>query len=371
MGFMNTHATPRRGRPLQAMALSAEDRATLNRFLARRKTAAGLALRARIVLGCAEGLDNKAVARRERVNVQTVGKWRGRFLAGGVDALSDAPRPGAPRRHGDDQIEKVVTMTLEKTPRDATHWSTRSMAAACGMSHTQVANIWRAFGLKPHRSETFKLSTDPFFVEKVRDIAGLYLNPPDRALVLCVDEKPQVQALNRTQPVLPMRPGQIERRTHDYIRHGTTTLFAALNGANGKVIGECRQRHRSVEFRDFLDTIEANVPPDLDIHLIMDNYGTHQTALIKNWLAKRPRFKAHFTPTGGSWLSLVERWFALLKQKQLKRGVHKSTEALRRALRDFIALTNESPKPFVWTKTADEILASLGRYCLRISVTGH
>ena len=366
---MTSQAKP--GRPLTPIAIQAEDRATLERWLARRKTAAGLAQRARIVLDCAAGLDNKAVARRERVSAQTVGKWRSRFLLRGVEGLSDAPRSGAPRRHGDDEIERVLTLTLEQKPRDATHWSTRSMAAVSGLSHTQVGRIWRAFGLQPHRSETFKLSTDPWFIEKVRDIVGLYLSPPEKALVLCVDEKPQVQALNRTQPVLPMRPGQIERRSHDYIRHGTTTLFAALNAATGKVIGECHARHRAVEFLKFLSTIERNVPEGLEVHLIMDNYGTRKTAQIKRWLARRPRFKVHFTPTSGSWLSLVERWFALLMQKQIKRGVHRSVRELEGALKDFIAATNKSPKPFVWTKSADEILESIARFCKRTSVTGH
>ena len=368
---MTSKTKPRRGRPLIPMNLPAADRATLERWLARRKTAAGLALRARIIVACAEGLGHKAVARRERVSPHTVGKWRGRYLAHGLEGLYDAARSGAPRKLGDDAIERVVVMTLERKPADATHWSTRSMARASGMSAASVHRVWRAFSLQPHRSESFKLSSDPFFIEKVRDIVGLYLNPPEKALVLCVDEKPQVQALNRTQPVLPMRPGQIERRSHDYIRHGTTTLFAALNAASGKVIGECHARHRAVEFRKFLDTIERNVPTELDIHLIMDNYGTHKTALIKSWLAKRPRFTVHFTPTSGSWLSLVERWFALVMQKQIKRGVHRSVHELQQALMNFITLTNQSPKPFVWVKTADEILESLARYCQRISGTGH
>jgi len=264
-------------------------------------------------------------------------------------------------------VEQMVTLTLEAKPRDATHWSTRGMAARCGLSQSTVSRIWRAFGLQPHRAESFKLSRDPLFVEKVRDIVGLYLDPPDRALVLCTDEKSQIQALDRTQPLLPMRPGQIERRTHDYVRHGTTSLFAALDVKTGTVIGRCHRRHRAVEFRKFLDTIDATVPLDLDIHLILDNYATHKTPLIRRWLSKRPRFHLHFTPTGASWINLVERWFATLTDKQIRRGVHRSTRALETAILEYIAITNEQPRPFRWTKTADEILASVERFCRRIS----
>jgi transposase len=262
-------------------------------------------------------------------------------------------------------------MTLESTPSHATHWSTRLLAQRCGMSQSAVSRIWRAFALQPHRSETFKLSRDPLFIEKVRDIVGLYLNPPERALVLCVDEKAQVQALDRTQPLLPMRPGQVERRTHDYARHGTTSLFAALDVKTGKVIGECHRRHRSVEFRKFLDTLDAAVPAALDVHLILDNYGTHKTALIRRWLAKRPRYHLHFTPTGASWINLVERLFALLTERQLRRGVHRSTRELEAALLAYLEHHNREPKPFIWTKTADEILASLARFCERTSDSGH
>jgi len=268
-------------------------------------------------------------------------------------------------------VEDVVTLTLETKPRDTTHWSTRAMAARCGLSQTTVSRIWRAFGLQPHRTDTFKLSPDPLFVEKVRDIVGLYLDPPERALVLCVDEKSQIQALDRTQPLLPMRPGQPERRTHDYVRHGTTSLFAALEVVSGKIIGQCHRRHRAVEFRRFLDTIEAAVPADLDVHLILDNYATHKTPAIRRWLAKRPRFHLHFTPIGASWINLVERWFALLTQKQLRRGVHRSTRALETTILDYIALSNTHPKPLVWTKSADEILASVQRFCRRISDSRH
>jgi transposase len=281
--------------------------------------------------------------------------------------LLDEPRPGAPRRISDAKIEQVIVTTLETTPRDATHWSTRALAARTGLSQSTIARMWRAFGLQPHRSETFKLSRDPQFIEKLRDIVGLYLQPPERALVLCVDEKSQIQALDRSQPLLPMRPGQIERRTHDYVRHGTTSLFAALDVATGKVIGECHRRHRAVEFRTFLDTIEANVPASLDIHLVLDNYATHKTPSIQRWLLKRPRFHVHFTPTSASWLNLVETFFSILTRKQLQRGVHRSTRELETAIRDYLRTYNTDPHPFVWTKTADQILESLARYCRRIS----
>ena len=281
-----------------------------------------LALRARIVLACADGHSNTRVAADLRVCVDTVGKWRSRFLEQGLDGLLDQPRSGRPRMIDDADVERVIALTLETTPRDATHWSTRSMAQRSDLSHTTVSRIWRAFALQPHRTETFKLSADPLFIEKVRDIVGLYLDPQDRALVLCVDEKSQIQALDRTRPLLPLRPGQVERRTHDYVRHGTTSLFAALDASTGKVIGQCHRRHRAVEFRKFLDAIESEVPAELDVHLIADNYATHKTALIRNWFAKRPRFHIHFTPTSASWLNLVERWFGLLTEKQLRRGVH-------------------------------------------------
>ena len=263
----------------------------------------------------------------------------------------------------DADVERVIALTLETTPRDATHWSTRSMARRSGLSHTTVSRIWRAFALQPHRTETFKLSADPLFIENVRDIVGLYLDPQDRALVLCVDEKSQIQALDRTRPLLPLRPGQVERRTHDYVRHGTTSLFAALDASTGKVIGQCHRRHRAVEFRKFLDAIESEVPAELDVHLIADNYATHKTALIRNWFAKRPRFHIHFTPTSASWLDLVERWFGLLTEKQLRRGVHQSSGELEAAIYRYLDVTNEDPKHLVWTKTADQILASVARFC--------
>jgi len=288
-----------------------------------------------------------------------------------LDGLLDEPRPGTPRKISDEDVERVVTLTLETTPADATHWSTRSMARRSGLSRSTISRLSRAFALQPHRTEAFKLSTDPLFIEKVRDIVGLYLNPPDRALVMCVNEKAQIQALDRTRPLLPMRPGQAERRTHDYRRHGTTSLFDALYTKTGKVIGQCLRRHRSVEFRKFLDTIEASVPAHLDVHLIMDNYATHKTALIHSWLAKRPRFHVHFTPTSASSLNLVERWFALLTEKQLRRGVHQSTRELETAIYGYLDITNEHPKPFVWTKTADAILTNVARFCKRPLETGH
>ncbi len=361
----------RTGRPVAELVITAEEKAALERWSRRPKSAQALALRSRIVLECARAESNTAVAQKIGITKQTVGKWRSRFLQRRLDGLLDEPRPGTPRKVGDEEVERVLTLTLESIPRDATHWSTRSLAAKAGLSRSTVSRIWRAFALQPHRSETFKLSKDPLFVEKVRDIAGLYLNPPDRALVLCVDEKSQIQALDRTQPLLPMRPGQVERRTHDYKRHGTTSLFAALDVKTGKVIGEFHRRHRSAEFRKFLDTIDQAVPSRLDVHLVMDNYGTHKTAVIRNWLAKRPRFHVHFTPTSASWINLVERWFAALTEKQIRRGTHRSVRELETAVKRYLAVTNESPRPFVWSKTADEILDSIARFCKRTSETGH
>jgi transposase len=359
------------GRPIPPLTLTDNERVTLERWSRRPTTAQALATRARVILGCGAGQSNTAVARQLRLTKQTIGKWRTRFLSQRLDGLLDEPRPGAPRRIGDAEVERVMRLTLETTPRDATHWSTRAMARRCGLSQTAVSRIWRAFALRPHRVETFKLSKDPLFIEKVRDIVGLYLNPPDKALVLCVDEKAQIQALDRTQPLLPMRPGQVERRTHDYTRHGTTSLFAALNVKTGKVIGEFHRRHRAKEFRKFLDTIDAAVPAALGVHVILDNYGTHKTPLIHRWLLRHPRFHVHFTPTGTSWINLVERWFATLTDKQLRRGVHRSTRDLETTILHYIDLTNARPKPFVWTKTADEILASVARFCQRISNSGH
>lgn len=360
-----------RGRPKAPLVLSEEERKALENWTRRRKTAQALAMRSRLVLLCAEGLSNQEVARRLRVCGATVCKWRGRFVRARIDGLLDEPRPGAPRSITDGEVERVVTMTLETLPKNATHWSTRSMAAASGLSQTAVARIWRAFSLQPHRVETFKLSKDPLFVEKVRDIVGLYLDPPERAMVLCVDEKSQIQALDRTQPILPMRPGQAERRSHDYTRYGTTTLFAALDVASGAVIGQCHRRHRAVEFRKFLDRIDAEVPENLDVHIVLDNYGTHKTQSIRDWFAKRPRYHLHFTPTSASWISQVERWFGLLTEREVRRGNHRSTIELEKTIQHYIATNNEDPKPFIWNKNADQILESIKRFCLRTSNSGH
>ena len=359
------------GRPILPLILTDDEWQALEQWARRPKTAQALALRARLVLSCARGKNNTTVATELHTTKATVGKWRARFVERRLDGLLDEPRPGAPRKISDDQVERVLALTLETSPTGATHWSTRSMAHHSGLGKSTVNRIWRAFGLQPHRTETFKLSADPLFIEKVRDIVGLYLDPPDRALVLCVDEKTQIQALDRTRPLLPMRPGQVERRTHDYVRHGTTSLFAALDARSGEVIGQCHRRHRSTEFRRFLDTIDAAVPQDLAVHLIMDNYGTHKTVIIQRWLAKRPRFHVHFTPTSASWVNLVERWFALLTDRQLRRSAHQSTQALEAAIYHYLEVTNQHPKPFIWTKTADEILANVARFCRRTSGTGH
>jgi transposase len=352
------------GRDLGSLELSEAEQAELGSLVARRNTAQALALRARIVLACAEGGQNKVIAARLGLDRQTVGKWRRRFLEHRLDGLRDEPRSGTPRTIEDARIEAVIVRTLETVPADATHWSSRSMARASGLSVSTVQRIWRAFGLQPHRLETFKLSTDPDFVGKVRDVVGLYVSPPEHALVLCVDEKSQIQALDRSQPVLPMRPGQPARRSHDYKRHGTTSLFAALDIATGRVIGQCFPRHRASEFRKFLDEIEANVPRDLDVHIVMDNYATHKTPLIRAWFAKRPRWHVHLTPTSSSWLNQVERFFAILTDKKIRRGVYRSVADLKADIEAFIDRHNADPKPFRWTKSADQILASIERFCL-------
>ena len=334
------------GRPMPPLILDDVERETLERWVRRPKTAQGLAPRARIILACAKARSNIAVAADLEVSDETVGKWRSRFLERRLDGLSDEPRSGRPRAVTDEDVERVIALTLESTPKGATHWSTRSMARSSGLSHNTVSRIWRAFTLQPHTTETLKPSADPFFIEKVLDIVGLYLDPPDWAFVLCVDEKSQIQALDGTRPLLPLRPAQVERHTHDYVRHATTSLFAALDARTGQVIGQCR-RHRAVEFRKFLNAIESAVPAGLDVHLIADNCATHKTALVRNWFAKRPRFHIHFTPTGASWLNLVERWFGLLTEKQLRRGVHQSTAELEAAIYRYLDTTNEDPKPFV------------------------
>jgi len=359
------------GRANVELVLNEAEREQLQAWARRRKTAQALAQRSRIVLACAAGSRNQRVANEVGVTPQTVSKWRNRFAQKRLDGLLDAPRPGAPRTIDDVRVDALIARTLEAQPADATHWSTRTMARESGLSQTAVSRIWRAFGLQPHRQETFKLSTDPQFVAKTRDIVGLYLDPPTKALVLCVDEKSQIQALDRTQPLLPLAPGIPARRTHDYMRHGTTTLFAALDIATGEVIGQLHRRHRGHEFLKFLRTIEANVPPQLEIHLIMDNYGTHKTPTVRAWFARHPRFHIHFTPTSASWLNQVERWFATLTQKQIRRGTHRSTRQLEDAIRHYLTVYNTQPTPFVWSKSADDILASIERFCLRISNSRH
>jgi transposase len=348
-----------------ALDLSEAERAELQGWSRRRKTAQALALRARIVLRAAAGLSNTAIAAELGVAKHTVGKWRERFAKGRLEGLRDEPRSGAPRTVGDERIADLLVRTLEAAPEDATHWSTRSMAAACGLSPATVHRVWRAFGLKPHRVEGFQLSSDPEFVEKVRDIVGLYLSPPDRALVLCVDEKTEMQALERAQPVLPMRPGQAERRASGYVRHGTCSLFAALDVAAGKVIGRCYRRHRAEEFRDFLDAVDAAVAPEAEVHLVLDNASIHKAPPIRDWLAKRPRYHLHFTPTSSSWLNQVERFFGLLTARRLRRGVHRSVEELEAAVLAYLERHNAEPKPFRWTRTADQILGSVARFCSR------
>src|ERR1700726_2626742 len=359
------------GRHLAPLGLNEAERSELMSLASRRCTAQALALRARIILACAEGEQSKVVAARLAIDPDTVGKWRRRFVEHRLEGLWDEPRSGTPRTIEDTRIEAVIVRTLETKPPDATHWSSRGMARASGLSVSTVQRIWRAFGLQPHRLETFKLSTDPDFVAKVRDVVGLYVAPPERAIVLCVDEKSQIQALDRSQPMLPMRPGQAARRSHDYKRHGITSLFAALDIATGRVIGKCFPRHRTVEFRKFLDEIEAAVPDDLDVHLVMDNYATHKTPLIRNWLAKRSRWHVHLTQSSSSWLNQVERFFALITERKIRRGIYRSVAALRADIASFIERHNRDPKPFKWTKSADDILQSIERFCLRNAPQTH
>jgi len=361
----------RTGRPKTELTLTGDEREQLVRWSRRAKSSQALALRSRIVLACADGLDNKAVAAKLRTTAQTVGKWRRRFCELRLDGLSDDPRPGRPPSLTADQVEDVIVTTLESTPANATHWSRAKMAERTGLSKSSIGRIWRAFELKPHRAETFKLSNDPLFVDKVFDVIGLYLNPPEAAVVLCVDEKSQVQALARSQPAFPMMPGMPERRTHDYVRHGTTSLFAAFNTADGTVISELHRRHRAVEFKKFLTRIDAEVPAGLDVHLVCDNYGTHKSPAIVKWLAAHPRFHVHYTPTYSSWLNQVERWFAYLTDDLLRRGDHRSVHALEKDIRAWVRSWNDNPKPFIWTKTAEQILNSLGRLTQRINGAGH
>ena len=361
----------RRGPKLPELALSDEERTTLERWARRTSSGQALALRCRIVLACAAGASNAAVASRLGISRPTVTKWRSRFVGRRLEGLADEPRPGAARTITDEQVEQVLVLTLETTPTDATHWSTRSLAKHVGMSQSAISRIWRAFGLKPHLVDTFKLSTDPQFIEKVRDVVGLYLDPPEAAMVLCVDEKTGVQALDRTAPVLPLLPGTPQRATHDYTRHGTTNLYAALDIASGKVISQLTARHRAIEFKRFLDHVDRQVPAGLDLHVICDNSSTHKTPAIQRWLVRHPRVHLHFTPTYSSWLNLVERWFAELTSKWLRRGSHRSVAELTASIQSWVDTWNEEPRPFVWTKTADQILDTIAAYCQRINDSGH
>jgi transposase len=361
----------RTGRPKKTLQLSEEEHEKLRMIAGRRKSAQAMAMRARIVLHCGQGMSNSAVARKLQITGATVGKWRERFRRFGLDGLLDEPRVGAPRKITDRQVEQVVIKTLESMPAHSTHWSTRLMAAATGLSQNSIVRIWHAFGLQPHRVENFKLSKDPQFIEKVRDIVGLYLNPPDRAIILCLDEKSQVQALNRTQPILPLAPGVPARQSHDYERHGVTSLFAAMDVASGVTISTCYRRHRHQEFLHFLNAVEASLPAGLEVHIVIDNYGTHKVAKVWNWFARHPRYHVHFTPTGASWMNLVERLFAELTERCVRRGSHTSVKALEKAMLNYLDQRNKDPKPFTWTADADLILGKVERLCKRISRSGH
>jgi transposase len=356
---------------LAPVELSEAERAQLESWTRRRTSAQALALRSRIVLMAADGHNHREIARALGIDRNTVAKWRSRFVEDRLDGLTDEPRPGRPRMISDEQVEEVIVKTLETTPKNATHWSTRSMAAEVGLTQSAVLRIWRAFGLQPHRQETWKLSKDPLFIDKVRDVVGLYLNPPERAVVLCVDEKSQIQALDRTAPILPMLPGTPERATHDYKRSGTSSLYAALDLTTGKVLGRLHSRHRAIEFKKFLQAIDREVPDHLGVHLVLDNSSTHKTPAVQRWLAAHPRFVLHFTPTSSSWLNLVERWFSELTSKLLKRSAHRSVRQLNADIRAWIETWNEDPRPFVWTKTAEQILESIARYCQRINESRH
>ena len=359
------------GRPTKPLNVSPQEKEKLSMLARRPKSAQAIAMRARIVLGCNDGLSNGEVAKRLRITGATVCKWRERFRVERLEGLLDEPRLGAPRSISDARVEEVITNTLESMPGNSTHWSTRLMAKKTGLSQTAIVRIWRAFGLQPHRVENFKFSKDPQFVEKVRDIVGLYLNPPDRAIVLCVDEKSQVQALNRTQPILPLAPGVPARQSHDYERHGVTSLFAALDVASGVTISSCYRRHRHQEFLRFLNDIDANLPGGFDVHLVMDNYGTHKVNKVRTWLARHPRYHVHFTPTSGSWLNLVERLFAEVTERCVRRGSHTAVRALEKAMLHYLDQRNKDPKPFAWTADADLILGKVERLSKRISDSGH
>ena len=360
-------------RPKQELSLEVAEREVLERWARRRKSSQALALRSRIVLACSEGKDNSEVAKELKITRPTVGKWRRRFLEHRLDGLQDEPRPGTPRTVTDKQVEEVVTQTFETKPKNATHWSTRSMAKATGLSQSTIVRIWNAFGLQPHRTRTFKLSKDPQFIDKVRDIVGLYMSPPARAIVLCIDEKSQIQALDRSQPLLPLTCGTVERHTHDYSRNGTTSLFSALNVATGQVIGRCHRRHRSEEFLRFMREVDKSIPEEegVEIHVVMDNLATHKTDRVKRWFAKRPRYHIHFTPTGASWLNQVERFFAEITNKRIRRGVFRNVQQLETAIREYLEEHNKNPKPFRWTATADLILERVKNVCERTSNSGH
>jgi transposase len=352
-----------RGRPIPPLILTTTEQATLQSVVRRSTAGQAEALRARVILLCGEGLPNEVVAERTGICPHSVGKWRRRFLADRLSGLEDLPRPGAPRRISDEQIAEVIRLTLETRPKNATHWSTRKMARRCGLSNERVARIWQAFGLQPHRVESFQLSTDPLFVEKVRDVVGLYMSPPQNALVLCVDEKSQIQALERSQPLLPLRPGVAERHTHDYFRHGTTSLFAALDVSTGAVYGECQARHTHREFLHFLRKLEGEIPPELQVHLVIDNYAAHKTPTVRNWFARHPRWHVHFIPTHSSWLNQVERFFAQITTKRIRRGSFRSVAELRQAILSYIDRHNAAPRPFQWTASADLILGKVQSIC--------
>lgn len=351
------------GRPTIAIKLTEDERKELKAWTRRSTIGQSIAQRARIILMCDEGLNNTQIAQKEGIAIHTAGRWRRRFHQHRLHGLGDAPRSGAPRKISDEQVQEVITKTLETTPKSATHWSTRKMAKETGLSHDSIQRIWKAFGLQPHRSENFQLSTDPFFVEKVRDVIGLYMSPPENAVVFSVDEKSQIQALERSQPVLPMKPGTVERQTHDYYRHGTTTLFAALDVATGKVLGKCYQRHRQNEFIDFLKTVEKSAPEGKEIHLILDNYSTHKTAKVKRWLQRRPHWHLHFVPTHSSWLNQVERFFGKITMDMIRRGVFRSVPELKKAITNYLEENNKDPKPFTWTATADQVFEKIGSFC--------
>jgi putative transposase len=359
------------GRPLTPIVLTPDVRSELEAMTRCRSLPHSLVRRAKIVVMSADGLDNKGIAEKLGLSRDTVGKWRSRFLRQGLAGLYDEPRPGGPRSISDEQVASLIRRTLHTKPKDGTHWTCRSIAAETKLSKSTVNRIWRAFGIQPHRQKHFKLSTDPFFVEKVRDIVGLYLNPPDKAMVLCVDEKSQIQALDRTQPLLPLGLGYVEGVTHDYVRHGTTTLFAALDIASGQVLAQCKARHRHQEFLQFLRHIDANVPPDLDIHMVVDNYGTHKHAKVRRWLAARPRYHVHYTPTYASWISQVEIWFNIITQRAIRRGTFRSVKELVAKIERFVKKHNSKSKPFVWTATADSILTKIERLCKAIAGTRH